>query len=78
VALIFANSEYNHVKDLPAAKHDVIATTIALEKLEFKVFSYINFTLKEMQLALALFRDMIHSGVYGMYCKFATPSLILV
>ena len=68
LALLFGVSTYrSHGGPLPAVEYDLHATTEVLEKMNFKVLSWLNLSLSEMMDYINMFCDLLSKDVYGKY-----------
>lgn len=73
MALLIGNSEYPEWSLHGIPENDVLAMTDILERLNFKVFSYLNLSKSEIKATIHILVSFINSvgpGVYVMFCYF--------
>ncbi|XP_076393850.1 mucosa-associated lymphoid tissue lymphoma translocation protein 1 isoform X2 [Megachile rotundata] len=67
IALIIANGEYEHHKDLLTVRNDAALVANLLKEINFEVICLLNLTVAQMKRAIQLFSEALVDGVYGLF-----------
>lgn len=65
MALLIGNGHYRTAEALFAVKNDILAFKAKLQKLDFRVYAFLDLDLQEMKTAITSFKMAMSAGTYG-------------